>query len=501
MNLLKIFSFLIIFSILLQPLGFVSPVFAETVEMEYPAPTDSDPKHIHAPKVVNGVTYKYDANGNLVSDGERVISWNQDNLPIRIEKDGKITEFFYDANGRRILKRSGQQTLTYVNERYQSSMDSEGNFSATKYYFTNGRTAQLVDDNLTYLHTDHLGSTVLATDSNSQKLTEPLSYFPYGRSIFNFQLPISNYQFTGQELDPESDLYNYNARLYNPETGAFISADSVQGPNRYAYAANNPMMYVDPTGNDPQSLGEWIDSFVADDTGNLTPGWEWLNYTKLINPFFYFDKFIEKPIAEEYNISASLTIGTVGTLGALAYGGAQWLSLAKDYTYYNHFYSERTLPPLRAPVGDVMWMESATGETLSLAMSEEAWEEVYQASKMMVEEYGVEVTELSRSQYEILNKLGNKPPGGEAAYVPLTGGPGWIFVVENPARLRTLYLGHEFKHFQSHWSMGFPVGGLGTLEAVSEVDAYRFIFANRAYLTSGETKSILEVFNALFGLD
>jgi len=56
--------------------------------------------------------------------------------------------------------------------------------------------------------------------------------------------------YTGQELDPESDLYNYNARLYNPKTGAFISADTVGGGNRYAYAKNNPMMFVDPSGHD-----------------------------------------------------------------------------------------------------------------------------------------------------------------------------------------------------------------------------------------------------------
>jgi len=111
MRLSKILAFSIIFSILVQPLGLVSPVLAETVEMRY-----SDPDHLHAPKVVDGVTYEYDANGNLVNDGERVISWNQDNLPTRIEKDGKIVEFFYDANGQRIVKKSGQDKTVYVNQ-------------------------------------------------------------------------------------------------------------------------------------------------------------------------------------------------------------------------------------------------------------------------------------------------------------------------------------------------------------------------------------------------
>ena len=342
----------------LQPFVLVSPISAETVNMQY-----TDPDHLHAPKevTIDGIEtdYQYDANGNLENDGERIISWNQDNLPTKIVKGDQEVEFFYDADGRRIVKKIGEDKTVYVNQYYQSSIINHQS-SFIKYYFANGRIAQSKEDNLSFLHQDHLGSNVLATDSNSEPLGKALSYFPYGKTISNQQLAINNYLFTGQEQDPEIDLYNYNARLYNPKTGVFISADTVQGLNRYAYAANNPMMFTDPSGNmldagggggggpylplitkdwgggGSQSLSEQIDSFVADDTGNLTPGWEWLNYTKLINPFFYFDKYVEKPIDEKYNISASQTIGTVGTLGGLAYGGVKWLSFAKDYYYYNY---------------------------------------------------------------------------------------------------------------------------------------------------------------------
>ena len=71
----------------------------------------------------------------------------------------------------------------------------------------------------------------------------------------------TQYKFTDQEFDPESGLYNYNARLYDPALGRFISADSlVQDPfvpqtlNRYSYVGNNPLLYVDPSGHFIESL-------------------------------------------------------------------------------------------------------------------------------------------------------------------------------------------------------------------------------------------------------
>jgi RHS repeat-associated protein len=61
---------------------------------------------------------------------------------------------------------------------------------------------------------------------------------------------------TDQELDKESGLYNYDARLYDPVVGRFISPDSIvprrfdsQAYDRYAYTLNNPLKYTDPSGH------------------------------------------------------------------------------------------------------------------------------------------------------------------------------------------------------------------------------------------------------------
>ena len=56
--------------------------------------------------------------------------------------------------------------------------------------------------------------------------------------------------------DETTGLYYLNARYYNPEDGRFLSEDTYRGETNepdtqhlYAYCADNPVNYVDPSGH------------------------------------------------------------------------------------------------------------------------------------------------------------------------------------------------------------------------------------------------------------
>jgi RHS repeat-associated protein len=85
---------------------------------------------------------------------------------------------------------------------------------------------------------------------------EGKAYVPYGLTRGAEDISGVGYQFTDQERDTSTGLYNYDARLYDPVIGRFLSADSIvpnfhspQSLNRYAYCVNNPLIYVDPSGH------------------------------------------------------------------------------------------------------------------------------------------------------------------------------------------------------------------------------------------------------------
>ncbi|GEM_PF-5962179 len=107
---------------------------------------------------------------------------------------------------------------------------------------------------LSYLLSDHLGSTSLVTDSTGAVISE-VKYKAWGEVRYASGTTLTNYTYTGQySYVSDFGLMFYNARWYDPSLGRFAQADTIvpgggQGVDRYAYVNNSPMNYTDPSGH------------------------------------------------------------------------------------------------------------------------------------------------------------------------------------------------------------------------------------------------------------
>ena len=145
----------------------------------------------------------------------------------------KETEYFaYDTDGKLIYTEKGTEEHDYIyaNGKLWCEVVTKGNITKTYYH-----------------HTDHLGTTICITDSTGKVVWE-CEYEAFGKCITKSSNTFTP-NFTGKFLDEITNLYYFNARWYDSETGKFITEDPVRdGNNWYVYCRNNPLKYIDPMG-------------------------------------------------------------------------------------------------------------------------------------------------------------------------------------------------------------------------------------------------------------
>ena len=95
-------------------------------------------------KVENGHVYTYDKNGNLVyvntsrmmkdghkdnSVGERKLIWDEENRLLSVDDNGFVSNYWYDADGERTVKTSGESDQVYVNGVFSGGSTNTAKFS------------------------------------------------------------------------------------------------------------------------------------------------------------------------------------------------------------------------------------------------------------------------------------------------------------------------------------------------------------------------------------
>jgi RHS repeat-associated protein len=226
------------------------------------------------PYAISGVSGSNIA--NLIPAQNQTITYTSFKRPATISGNGYKATLTYNGSGERIkmvMEKNNiiQYTRYYIGGQYELDEKADGSTQQRLYLGGDATSATTVYMRSSggwyenYICRDYLGSIVNLADGTGAA-NNPRSYDAWGRlrspSSFNLFAPgadigfyMLNRGYTGHEHLPEFGLINMNARLYDPAVGRFLSPDPfVQAPNfsqsfnRYSYALNNPLRYIDPSG-------------------------------------------------------------------------------------------------------------------------------------------------------------------------------------------------------------------------------------------------------------
>ena len=256
------------------------------------------PKDVYMRCSYNGV-------GSLVRDDSRgiaLIEYDDMNNPKRIQfTNGNVTKYVYSATGEKL--RTIYQTavpnitvavgtaheLTASELLYADSTDyyhggklTVKNGRLDKYYFDGGY-AQATMDEATqaddfaffYYTADHLGNVREVIDEKGD-VVQITNYYPFGtpysaEDCATHNPDQQNHKYNGKEFDTTHGLntYDYGARQYNSLVGRWDRIDPLcekyYSVSPYAYCANNPVLLIDPNGEEViNGIGTTSDEHITD---------------------------------------------------------------------------------------------------------------------------------------------------------------------------------------------------------------------------------------------
>jgi RHS repeat-associated protein len=222
----------------------------------------------------------YDTAGNSISYGSSTYTYNAENQLTQAAAPSAVG-YVYDGDGKRVEKTSGGTPYklywydpngNVLDETDQTGVITNSSFSEYVFFGSQriGRRDSASD--VFYYSADHLGTSREILQAGQTSPCYESDFYPFGgeRTPIVDTCVWNNYKFTGKERDTESNLDNLEARYDASNVARFESPDpsfesalrgNPQTWNRYSYVLNNPLRFIDPTGELWQQ--------------NMNGGWDW----------------------------------------------------------------------------------------------------------------------------------------------------------------------------------------------------------------------------------
>ena len=225
--------------------------------------------------------YEYDARGNRKANFEQIDFLSEESAIFIYDAEDKldrsqvgddITYFEYSSNGYRYFKKENSSYPEYYvydpEGRLQAiaaaatlSMTDGSSlsvmFPVTHYIWGLDRVLAKIDKTTNksyyYLYNGH-GDVVQVVDT-SGAVKNTYDYDVWGNFLKKEEAIENHFTYFGQTYDDTTGLYYLRARYYDPTTGRFTQQDSAQdGYNWYIYGNQNPVMFVDYSGNEALTI-------------------------------------------------------------------------------------------------------------------------------------------------------------------------------------------------------------------------------------------------------
>ena len=201
--------------------------------------------------------FLYDADGNVIAGNGWTYTYDDDNRMLTMVSATDNWSFQYDGLGNRVASTHNGETTHYLIDPSGFGdvvAEFNGNGSAIAHYtYGLDLTSSFQPSGAaSYYHFDGAGNTTQITDA-SGTVVNSYSYLPFGEQTVFAAGTANPFTYVGRYgvMDEGSGLYFMRNRWYNPTIGRFQQQDplGLAGDiNLYRYAANTPLVFVDPSG-------------------------------------------------------------------------------------------------------------------------------------------------------------------------------------------------------------------------------------------------------------